>query len=228
MIVWLVWECDVAFVDLNPIYCHDIPFWYQWWSKPCDHSNAIKTTMKDIRTSNCHQGRHCIDVLASSVDVLIPSSRGDNYIGTRAVARSTIHKSTSAVNATDKYFSNILHNWRNHICTCALGGTYTTKKSVCPTQLCWLQEEHANLTFSAQISKIMKLFDNLQLFVDIWSDQAVECGENGRNTLPLRRVFLPRDTQKLCSGAKPLTQLHRHKCTWELRTKSNYICIKAR
>jgi hypothetical protein len=75
-----------------------------------------------------------INMFASSVDVLIPSSWGDNYICTRAVASSTIHKSTSAVNATDKYFSNILHNWRNHICTCALGGTYTTKKLVCPTQ----------------------------------------------------------------------------------------------
>ncbi len=163
MIVWLLCECDIAFVDLNPIYCHDIPFWYQWWSKPCDHSNAIKTMIKDIRTSNDHRRRH---IVSTCSQVLLmcwyPSSRGDNYICTRAVASSTIHKNTSAVNATDKYFSNILHNWRNHICTCALGGTYTTKKSVCPTQHC--VDYKKNMQNSLFLHRSQKLWSSLTIY----------------------------------------------------------------
>ncbi len=79
----------------------------------------VSMVIKALQSLKCNQNndeRHqnlqlpprktyCIDMLASSVDVLIPSSRGDNYICTKAVASSTIPKSTSAVNATEKYFS---------------------------------------------------------------------------------------------------------------------------
>lgn len=73
---------------------------------------------------------------------------------------------------------------------------------------CWLQEP-AKLTLSAQISKIMKLFDNLQLFVNIWSDQAVECGENGRNTFVFQKSFSCLETPKNCAQKLNLS----HNCT---------------
>jgi hypothetical protein len=82
---------------------------------------------------------------------------------------------------------------------CTRGDLYYKKIGLSNTTLCWLQEEHAELTLSAQISKTMKLFDNLQLFVDIQSDQAVECKENGRNTFVFQKSFSCLETPKNCA-----------------------------